>query len=96
MKKVLMIGVLALTTIGCGGGGDTMFGAVGDMAMKGRNAMRDTIPTTVQALESDGGNFRYYEFDAPKNDAWSCWGAAGTQKGFGGCYPKAQKYLNKQ
>lgn len=95
MKKVLMIGVLALTTIGCGGGGDTMFGAVGDMAMKGRNAIRDTIPTEVVALEADGGNYRMYMFDAPMNDAWHCLKIAGTQKGGAACYPKAQKYLNK-
>ena len=38
--------------------GDTLFGSLGDLIVKGKNAFRDTIPTRAQALEADGGNFR--------------------------------------
>lgn len=68
--------------------GDTLFGSLGDLASKARNAVRSVIPTQVMALESDGGNFRYYEFTPPNNANIICWVAAGTQKGAGGCYPK--------
>lgn len=70
--------------------GDTLFGGLGDAAMKARNAMRSAIPTDVKALEADGGNFRYYEWVAPHNPNVICWVAAGTQKGAGGCYPRAE------
>lgn len=88
MKKLIAAIVLAFATITPAHAGDTLFGSIGDAVMKGRNALRDTIPTTVKALESDGGNFRYYEWTAPQNRNIICWTAAGTQKGAGGCYPK--------
>ena len=92
MKKTLLAALLAasasmVTTPALAG--DTLFGAAGDALSKIRNATRSTIPTTVQALEADGGNFRYYEWEAPHNPNVICWAAAGTQKGAGGCYPKA-------
>lgn len=92
MKKTLLAALLAASAAMLSApalASDTLFGAAGDAFSKARNALRSTIPTTVQALEADGGNFRYYEWEAPHNPNVICWAAAGTQKGAGGCYPKA-------
>lgn len=70
--------------------GDTLFGSLGDAAMKIRNAGRTAHPTEVKALEADGGNFRMYVFTAPGNKDVECLMIAGTQKGGAACYPKGQ------
>jgi len=89
MKRLLIVTAL-MATMTTANAGDTVFGGLGDLVMKGRNAMRTSIPTQVFALEADGGNFRFYEFDAPRNPRWSCFVVAGTQKGGPACYPKAK------
>jgi hypothetical protein len=90
LTKVVVAGILALGLSTSALAGDTMFGSLGDMVSKGRNAMRTAIPTKVQALEADGGNFRLYSWTPDDNPNITCWVAAGTQKGAGGCYPKAK------
>ncbi|MDB4311965.1 hypothetical protein N9937_00905 [bacterium] len=91
MKKVLVAVAISMALIvpQVAQAGDTMFGSLGDIAMKARNAMRDAVPTEAVAIEADGGNFRGYLFDAPFNPAYVCLFSAGTQKGGMSCYPKA-------
>jgi len=69
---------------------DTLFGSLGDLVVKGRNALRTSIPTNVQALEADGGNFRLYSWTPSDNKNLTCFMVAGTQKGGAACYPKGQ------
>ena len=88
MKKILLAAAVMVAISTPTLAGDTLFGGIGDLVMKGRNAMRDTVPTTVQALEADGGNLRLYSWTPSDNPSITCWFAAGTQKGGGGCYPK--------
>ena len=71
--------------------GDTLFGSLGDLIVKGKNAFRDTIPTRAQALEADGGNFRLYSWTPDDNRNITCFMVAGTQKGGSACYPKGVK-----
>lgn len=90
MKKVLIAAAITsamLMPLPASAAG-SMFGALGDAVIKGKNMFRGAIPTEASALEADGANFRYYEWIAPRNPRVICWGAAGTDKGFGGCYKR--------
>jgi hypothetical protein len=91
MKKSILAVALAVAVSGSALAGDTLFGSLGDLAMKAKNSFRESIPTKVQALEADGGNFRLYSWTPDDNPNITCWVAAGTQKGAGGCYPKATR-----
>lgn len=82
--------LLAATVAPTAHAGDTLFGSLGDLAVKARGAMAETIPSQMSAVEAAGGNFRVYFFTPPDNQALTCFIAAGTQKGGAACYPKAR------
>lgn len=70
--------------------GDTLFGALGDAALKAKNLFRGTIETQTTSLETDGSNARVYVYDAPGNKYYTCHFIAASQKGGTSCYPKQE------